>query len=296
MSILRWNAAAGLVTAGAVVWTWLSLYPPLPPDLGGARDLDGDATHVRIGVAPGDSLDAWVVRGERPAGVVLLHGYGRDHHRVWRYGGFLNRAGYWVVAYDARSSRRAGRLPTTLGHHEVEDAAAVLRFLRDHPVAPGVSWALFGESLGGSVALVAAASDTSVRAVIADSGFSDGRQALRDACSILAPPLGHLLAPPVRLWGRVWTGVDPAGLDALSAARALEHRPVFFIHGTRDWRVRPAQTVALWEAAGRRHPLWLVEGAGHNQAWRRHPDRYAARVLEFLEGAIAAPRAAPEAG
>ena len=156
---------------------WLGLYPPVPADLDGARDLDPEARHVRIPVATLDSLDGWLLPGRGRGLVLLLHGYGRAHDRVWRYADFLRPAGYTLLTCDFRSSRTIDRLPTTLGFYELQDAQAALEWLRGQPALAGRPIAVLGESLGGSVALMLAARNPDVAAVVADCPFASGRRA-----------------------------------------------------------------------------------------------------------------------
>lgn len=262
---------------------WLVLFPPVPVDLAGAENLDARARHVRIPVAERDSLDGWYLPPRNGALVVILHGYGRDHTRAWRYGGFLNRAGYGLLAFDFRSSRSHDRLPTTLGHYEASDARAALQWLRTQPELHSIPVGLLGESLGGSVALVAAAERPDVRAVIVDCPFASGNEALEDACQRWAhvprEPGGQLC----RTLGRLATGCDPGALDAVGASHALRDRPLFFIHSTRDDRLSVANSRQLWAAAGAKDPLWIIPGAGHNQGWLLHRELYEARVRAFFD-------------
>src|SRR5215470_4648065 len=67
-------------------WAWLAVYPALPVDLGGAENLDARAERVTIPVPGGEHVVGWYLRGSEPAAVLLLHGYGRTHTRMWRYG------------------------------------------------------------------------------------------------------------------------------------------------------------------------------------------------------------------
>jgi pimeloyl-ACP methyl ester carboxylesterase len=180
-------------------------------------------------------------------------------------------------------------LPRDLdGAADLDPVATRLRFLRAGPATGGQALVLMGESLGGSVALVLAAEDTSVRAVVEDSGFATGQWALRDALDRWVPGLGGL-APLVRAAGRALVGADPGALDALPASAQLTGRPVLLIHGAADRRVRPAQAEALWRAGHGQHRLWRVPAAGHARAWQLEPRLYQARVLSFLEGALARP-------
>lgn len=262
---------------------WLVLFPPVPLDLDGAENLDARAHRVRIPVGDRDSLDGWFLPPRNGAMVVVLHGYGRDHTRAWRYGGFLHQAGYGLLAFDFRSSRVRNRLPTTLGYHEAEDARAALAWLRTRPGLHEAPVGLLGESLGGSIALVAAAERPDVRAVIVDGAFASGERALEDACqrwARLPPTQGAQLCRAV---GRVVTGHDPGTLDVVVASQALRDRPLYFIHALRDDRLSVRHPRALWSAAGGKDPLWIIPEAGHNEGWVLHRTLYEARVRAFFD-------------
>jgi dipeptidyl aminopeptidase/acylaminoacyl peptidase len=270
-----------LVALGVGV-AYLALYPFLPRDLGGAPNLDPVARHVRIPVDSDDALDGWLLPAREPAFVLVLHGYGRDHSRAWRYGAFLQSAGYGVLAVDFRSSRWSRRLPTTLGHHEIVDAQAALDWLRAEPATAGAAIGLLGESLGGSVALLIAAANPEVAAVVADGPFAHATLALEDSSERWAR-LPRRTACLARALGRAVTGRDVGEVDVEPAASALASRPLFLIHALRDDRLSREHTRRLWRAAGAKDTLWLIPGAGHNEGWRRHRAEYERRVLAFLD-------------
>src|SRR5262245_20151611 len=249
--------SGGALAAAAAGSVSLVLYPPLPRDLGGAPDLDARARRLSIPMDDGDALDAWHVRGDRQAVIVLFHGYGRTHHRAWRYASFLVDAGFHVVAVEFRSSRARRRKPTTLGHFEQQDAKAAIDALPKDPELAGLPIGLFGESLGASVALNLASSRADVAAVVADCAFAHSQQALEASCE----RWGRMPRPSallLRHLARTLTGIDPCITDTLGAMSRLRDRPVFFIHSVRDDRIDPEQTLALWRAAGAKDPLWLV--------------------------------------
>ncbi|MFN8586987.1 MAG: alpha/beta fold hydrolase [Candidatus Eisenbacteria bacterium] len=274
-------ALSALLLFGAGT-AWLLLYPAVPRDLGGAPDLDAHATRVRIAVAEGDSLDAWVLPGTRPGVIVAFHGYARNHARVWRYAQFLRQDGWTIVAPDFRSSRAKDRKPTTLGAYEVEDADAVLRWVASQPRLASQPLGLFGESLGASAALVVAARDDDVRVVVADCPFANGRLAIEDGCVCE----GHVPVVPfaalTRAIGRVVTGHDPAALDVEAAVRAYGDRPLFLVQAGVEDRFRIPQTRLLENAAGANTEGWRVMDAGHNQAWVKHRTEYERRVRSFF--------------
>ena len=272
-----------LLLGGLVVACWIALFPPLPEDLGGAENLDPHAHRVRIPVGKHDAIDGWLLSGSGRGVILMFHGHGRTHARVWRYGGFLSRAGYSLLAIDFRSSRRRARLPTTLGHHEIDDAQAALEWLRSHEPFRGQPIGLLGESLGGSVALMLAASNPDVVAVAVDGAFANGALALEDACERWAGLPRRPTAWFLRSVARLVTGRDPGAMDVLPAAATLADRPLLLIHCLEDDRLSSAHATSLWRAAGEKDPLWLVHGAGHNQAWYWLPEPYEEQVLAFFE-------------
>ena len=280
--MLEWFLLSGTAVAAVGGSLSLILFPPLPRDLGGAVDLDAEAEPVRIPV-PGDGhLDAWYLRGHRPAVVVLLHGFGRTHHRAWRYAAFLRRLGVHVLTFDFRSARGRGRKPTTLGHHERLDAQAVLDWVLREPRLAGCRIGVHGESLGAAIALQLAAARPEVAAVVADGAFASSARALEDSCERWARMPRQPSASILRAVGYACTGHDPGATEPLRDAPRLADRPVFFIHGIDDDRIGEAQVRALWDAAGASHPLWIVPGAGHNEAWTNERIEYERRVSEFF--------------
>jgi dipeptidyl aminopeptidase/acylaminoacyl peptidase len=285
-------AVATLFLGGAV---WLGFFPFLPRDLGGAPDLDRVARRVRVPLDGDDALDGWLLPARERAVVLVLHGYGREHSRAWRYGAFLHAAGYGVLAVDFRSSRGSRRLPTTLGHHEVVDAQAALDWLSAEPSLEGYAVGLLGESLGGSVALLVAAENPEVRAVVADGAFAHATLALEDSSQRWAR-LPRRSARLARALGRVVTGRDLGEVDVESAAARLSGRPLFLIHALEDDRLSCANARRLWRAAGAKDPLWIIPAAGHNEGWRRHPAEYERHVLAFFGRHLLGRDAVPPAG
>jgi predicted dienelactone hydrolase len=272
---------------------WLALYPGVPPDLGGAPNLDGQSERVRIPVGEDDHVNARLLRGTRPGVVVLLHGYARDHRRMWRYARFLRRDGWTLLLVDFRSSRSAHRKPTTLGFWELADARAVLDWVGLRPEFARHRVGIFAESLGGSVALVAAAGRPDVAALVVDSPFANGAMAIEDGCRYVEHVPVWPCAPLARLLGRLATGHDPGALDAVPALRALGDRPVLLIQAGIEDRFGLREVRLLEEAAGPRTERWRVDDAGHIRAWIAHRDAYERRVRGFFRAHLSAPAGPP---
>lgn len=273
---------------------WLALYPTVPADLAGVESLERGARRVMIPVGEeGDRLVAYAHPGRKRALVVLFAGYARDHRRMSRYAQFLHKAGYATLAVQFRSARAKDRKPTTLGHWELLDARAVLSWIQSQPRYAGYRVALYGESLGGSVALVAAAEHPEVVAVVADCPFSDGRLAVEDGLAqVYHLPRWPFTDVAIAL-GRVLTGHDPSALEPAKALTALGERPVLLIQGAVEDRFSQRQVKRLEEAAGPGVESWVIMDAGHNGGWPKHRQDYEQRVRTFLATPFRGVGAAP---
>ncbi|WP_246090933.1 alpha/beta hydrolase family protein [Nonomuraea deserti] len=196
--------------------------------------------------------------------VVLLHGF-PGNERNFDLAQALRRAGYAALVFHYRGSWGVGG--SYSWGNVLEDAARVTRAVREDAVAaahrldPG-RLALVGHSLGGFAALMTAAADPAVRAVVSVAAFDLGKAAA--ACRAdpgaraaytsawdgellpLRDTSGAALVAEMEAAGEAWS---LAGL-----APRLADRPVLLIGTGRD-SVTPAET--------HHHPL--VE------AYRAHP-------------------------
>jgi pimeloyl-ACP methyl ester carboxylesterase len=290
-AILFFVSAVLLLATGSA---WIALYPSVPADLGGVENLDTHAVRVTIPVGESDHLEAWYVRGTRPATVILFPGYARDHRRMWRYAQFLLRDGYHVLAVDFRSARTMDRKPTTLGYWELRDARATLDWLRARPESRGQRVAFFGESLGGDVALALAAERPDVNAVVVDCPFASADAAIADGLRLVIHLPPYPLAQIARELGQLVTGHDPGELDGTAALRALNGRPVLLIQTTLGERFSKEQVERLTTSAGLDAETWTVHDAKHTQVWVDHREEYEKRVGRFLAARLGGSVAPPE--
>lgn len=113
-----------------------------------------------IGERNGLAYALYLPPGEPRAGVVILHGAGSAKESHFDFGRVCRERGLAALAYDARGH---GRSDGEFGPGAIDDALAMCAVLREH--VPNV--ALRGSSLGGLCAILAAARDPEIAAVVA---------------------------------------------------------------------------------------------------------------------------------
>lgn len=243
--------------------------------------------------------------------VVYLHGNSSCRVAAMEILPLVLSAGWTCVAFDFMGCGRSDGEWVTLGHTELGDLECVLAALRAR--GPGVSElgmpgrgtgrvALYGRSMGAATAILAAARDPAIAAVVADSPFSSLRglidELLRRAraqagcVGALLPScvLGAFLGL-VRRSVRARTGMD---LNALApcAAAARARQPALFAAGSEDNFVSPSHARACFERwAGADKAFYPLPGCDHNTA---RPEEWRDAVRAFLARVLAAP-AAPAA-
>jgi alpha-beta hydrolase superfamily lysophospholipase len=169
---------------------------------------------VRFSPDDGTDLDGWFLRaaGEAPA-VVLVHGFKSSRLEMIPWARFLHAAGYGVLLFDTRACGKSGGRTVGLGATEARDVSAAVSQVRS--TARTTKVAVLGVSLGAGAAILAAADDPSITAVVADSAWTDQDFQLARLLFVQAGPL-RVPLPPYGI----------AAVDMLVGANVESARPL----------------------------------------------------------------------
>jgi uncharacterized protein len=192
--------------------------------------------------------------GPRRGLIVYLHGIADNRASG---SGIIERfvpRGFDVVVYDSRAHGESGGEACTYGVLEKADLSRALDQLDPAPVV------VIGTSLGGAVALQAAADDSRITAVVAAETFSD----LRTVVTERAPFFFNSGAVAGALERAARDG--HFNVDAASPAAAAKRirSPVFLVHGADDIETSPDHSRRIFSALAGPKRLVIVPGATHN--------------------------------
>lgn len=246
----------------------------------------------RVAPAPSGQFPLPGENGALPNGdwVLLFHGVSDNRVGMLGHAEFLLRAGYGVVMMDARAHGASKGSMATYGWKEREDARAIADALYAAE-KPHCLFAL-GESMGGAIALQSAAVEPRITGVVAESSFSDLREASYDYAGLhISSLLGKTLFRPAAILV-INAGQKEAGFKAedVSPVKAVAERvfPILLICGTRDHTLPPRHSKRIFQAAQGPKQLWLVAGADHAAALGTAPAEFERRVLAFYRATHAA--------
>ena len=247
---------------------------------------------VSFNAADGISLSGWWVPVANARGtVILVHGLNRSRIEMVRKTPFLNRKGWNSLLFDLRHHGKSGGTVSSFGHYEKQDVHAAADFARGRAAGPVVLW---GVSLGGASATLAAAEDPSVAALVCDSSYRSLRDTVDHHMTLARSWRWWMRAVPrwpvgaeVLYWIGRRGGFDVDAVDVRAAAARLGGRPALFVCNSGDRRMPPEIAFDLKAAAGDHARVLVVPGNSHGGAWRDGTAAYERAVGEILNEAAA---------
>jgi uncharacterized protein len=264
----------GAFVALSLVSFWLAVRPPRIAVPLAPGDFGLTVETVTIAADDGVKLAAWLLPRAGAPAVILLHGYPAEKADLLPIAHALAPR-FTVLLLDQRYFGGSGGRATTLGLRERRDLSRAIDFL----AARGFNQVgVFGLSLGGAVALLAAADDARIRAVAAYAPFAD----LRALAFDLYGWLWYLKYPFVGLlrgWSLVFFGHDITAVSPERAAAAIKV-PVLLVASREDEQIPFAHAERLRRAlAGNARTEFIFTDRGRHGELPRGFDASLARFF-----------------
>ena len=256
---------------------------------------------VKVPTVDGIDLPGWWIPARDGApgpAVLLVHGWESARDRTLPNAQLLHAVGFHTLAIDVRGhgENPPEDLPMTAGEFGVDALAGVEALLaRSDVTAAGI----LGHSMGGIGALLAAAAEPRVKAVVAASTPADPYRLTRQTFRLARLPIPGPLAYPLA-WLTTHVFLNPRGhtVRSVSASRAIEtyEGPVLLIHGDAD-RVVPYSHLGRLERSARQAreddpaaaPVEVLTIPGGEHSWLYEFAAYRGTVARFLTAALGGP-------
>jgi len=199
---------------------------------------------VVIPTEDGLHLSGWFIPRPGAPALILLHGYPAEKADLLPLASALAPQ-FSMLLVDQRYFGGSEGHATTLGFRERGDLKRMVDFLESRGAT---SVGVFGFSLGGAVALLTAAEDPRIRAIVAYAPFADLRvlgQDLYGWMSVARYPF----IEGMLLWSRVLFGADISRPSPAEAAARVEI-PVLLVHSRQDEQISFRHAERLRTALG----------------------------------------------
>lgn len=267
---------------------WQFLHPPRKLHVANPRSALGlEYERVRFRTPDGVTLRGWFVPA--PDGIaargmaILCHGYVGNRGEMLAYLQMLHDAGFAAFLFDFRAHGWSGGQRTTFGLHECGDLTAAIEWTTRIPEIADLPLILLGESMGAAVALMTAADDERVRAVIADSPFARFDAAVEARLKLFFGPVAPVVTPRTRRFGERILGVGCETIAPEDAIARIAPRPILLIQGQKDRVVTPDNARRLYTRSPQNITLWEVPNAPHVRSIYLARAEYEQKVKQFLQ-------------
>lgn len=275
LGTIGWVGSERALHPGYDHYEWsLDTFPDLHPE------------HIHVRSAGNILLDGLFFRGARPSLVILVSGYGDTQEQMLSIAEFLHHAGFSVLTYNSRARATSGGKYVTLGALEQQDVVSIVNYAIGRRDVDASRIGILGISMGGSTAILAAAKDQRIRAVVDDSGFSDAQ-------GVIAASFEHFIHLPSFPFAPITVGIadfraniDVSRVRPMDVIGKISPRPLLIIHEAGDSIVPVDNSVRNFAAARQPKEVWLVPSYGHGQAQTTAKLEYQARVTRFFETAL----------
>jgi fermentation-respiration switch protein FrsA (DUF1100 family) len=136
-------------------------------------------------------------------------------------------------------------------------------------------------SLGAASSIGATADDTSIGALVIDSGFADIWPLIKKQWRAESG-LPDFFLPSTRLMHCVLYGHDIAASRPVDEVGKIAPRPILLIHSTADLLVPITNAEQLKQAAPHAETWWAPD-AKHARVYNTHRETYTDKVIAFLD-------------
>lgn len=246
-------------------------------------DLGQSIEAIAFRTSDGLTLDGWYLPAAQPRdAIIICHGFSMNRNELLELARGLREHGHAVLLFDFRAHGTSEGRRSTIGYQEADDIGAALGFLRGRPELAGLRIGVAGISMGAAAALLAAARQPDLAAVVADSSFASLHAIAANGLRVIyrLPPFP--LAPLVVRFGEFFSRTRIRLNRPIDAVPAVAPRPLLLIHCAGDELIPAADARALYAAAGEPKELWLVPGLGHAYAFLHDPAEYLRRLDAFF--------------
>jgi len=276
-----------LIVALSFILVYANTHPPKYPLHIPPSEFKADYEDVSFISADGIVLKGWLVKPSHPGtkspAIIICHGVGANRSDFTELAVSLAQRGHFVLLFDFRAHGESSGRRTSLGYHEQKDIIAALEFLKTrHEIAPG-RIGIYGFSLGGSSAILAAAKTGAFSAIVADSAFTSLRDQAKDAITgfyhLPSFPFLQLAVLGYELYFQ--TRVD--SIAPVKVIATIAPKPVLIIAGEGDRLIPADNGKKLFAAAGEPKELWIIPVSDHGGTLAAAGSEYEEKVGGFFD-------------
>jgi len=213
--------------------------------------------------------------------MILIHGIGGCKEHFLNLAKNLESQGIASVVFDGRAHGESGGKYCTYGFYEKQDISVIVDLIKmENPSLPIGIW---GNSLGGAIAIQALEIDKRIAFGVIESTFTELDQIVYDYQKQITKGIGLRFMSDAALQeaGNI-ANFNPDEVKPIISVTKIE-QPLFIAHGNADENINYTYGKLLYEnLASAEKEFVLVEGAGHFNVGEKGGEAYANKLMGFI--------------
>ncbi len=254
-----------------------------PPIERTPADVGMDYRDVHVTTSDGLRLAGWWTPSKNGAAVIVQHGYKTNRStQLLEIAATLARGGYGVLLSSLRAHDLNDGRVISFGLEEMKDLSAWLAFIQTLEGVDPSRIGIFGNSLGGSLAIQLAAQTQSIKAIVTHSAVASVRSTVETSIAYFTGLPPFPFTPMILFWVEQDWAMQPDLLDFTVWIAALDSQPILLMQGGADVVVASESGQLLYEAAREPKELWFEPDLGHVDFQRERSQEFSDRVVGFF--------------
>jgi uncharacterized protein len=230
-------------------------------------------------------LKGWLIPAENKKQIVIFaHGYADNRSNieaVFPTAQALYEKKIPSLLFDFQNSGESEGSVTSVGHFEKADLLAAVDFVKTKGYEEVI---LIGYSMGAVVSLITAPDAPEVKAVVADSPFSDLRSYLEDNLPVWSGLSAFPFTPLIMTEMPLLTGIDVDQVRPIETVKNFGERPLLLIHTKDDDKIPALNSEEIYKVSSSPHTeLWITPGTEHIGSYNENSEEYLNKVILFVE-------------
>lgn len=213
--------------------------------------------------------------------LILVHGIGGCKEHFLGLAKELSQMGIDALLFDGRAHGQSGGEFCTYGFKEKEDIAQLVDYIQQRQ--PDLPIGIWGNSLGGAIALQALELDERIQFGLVESTFTDLGQIVFDYKKRILKGFGWRFLSDYALYrAGVVADFEPDQVRPIDAVRHIE-QPVFIAHGDADNNISYRYSEQLFaNLKSKDKTFYLVKDAGHFGLFYEGGTPYKDSLMQFI--------------
>jgi fermentation-respiration switch protein FrsA (DUF1100 family) len=248
------------------------------------KDAELPQENVTIETFDGLKLSCWLVRQKKKARgtIIYLHGVGACKIAGVDFARFFYSKGFNIFLYDSREHGESEGYYCTYGFYEKHDVSAVISYLLSRKDMKTGKIGIFGTSMGGAVAIQAAAIDHRINAVVSEGSYTALRVVFVDYQKRIIKLPWHFLRNIALMQSQKLANFKARLVAPIEDIKRM-HIPILIVHGKNDTFIKSEYSKMLYNTANEPKKFLLIGGAGHNDVWEIGGSQYKNSLNSFFK-------------